>query len=146
MSDSDNSSGWYQQGTSDVLDAFNTSAESGLPAAGAREMLGKIGPNEISSERQPGFLRLLAHQLADFMIALLIVAAVISGLLGDLVDTIAIIVIVVVLVFRTNTTGRTKTRLLLFVLLSSTHGLNASHQVCHGNAQRRSAMLLLRRR
>ena len=35
------------------------------------------------------------HQLADFMIALLVAAAVVSGLLGDIVDTIVIVVIVV---------------------------------------------------
>ena len=86
---------WHQQSAESILEALGTSAGKGLSSAEAARKLAAVGPNEIESEKPPTVWRLLLGQLSDFMIGLLVVAAVISGLLGDIVDTIAIVVIVV---------------------------------------------------
>ena len=52
------------------------------------------GPNEIQGRPGRGPLGLLLDQFKDFMILVLIGAAVVSGVIGDLVDTLAILVIV----------------------------------------------------
>jgi len=96
MSDSESGRTWYRQDAGAILRALGTSAESGLSASDAALKLEAVGPNEIQGDQPPTLLRLLAHQFADFMIALLVVAAVISGVVGDIIDTVAIIVIVVV--------------------------------------------------
>jgi len=85
---------WHRKDAAAILRSLHTSPDVGLSARDAREKLGEVGPNEI--ERQGGYsvLRLFAHQFADVMIALLIAAAVISGWLGDVIDTVAILVIV----------------------------------------------------
>ena len=85
---------WHRRDAAEVLRSLGTSPDVGLKARDAREKLGEIGPNEIEPEGGYGVLRLFAHQFADVMIALLIAAAIISGWLGDVIDTVAIVVIV----------------------------------------------------
>lgn len=86
---------WHRQNAETILRALGTTPEFGLTSEHAKETLKAIGPNEIAASESTSLGRLLIHQLSDFMIALLIIAAVISGIVGDLVDTIAIVVIVV---------------------------------------------------
>ena len=57
------------------------------------DISGSMRQNDPQNLRRPA-LRMLAGQFADFMIFVLIVAAIISGLVGDPQDTAAIIVIV----------------------------------------------------
>lgn len=52
------------------------------------------GPNEIQARPGRGLAGLFLDQFKDFMILVLIAAAVISGVIGELVDTLAILVIV----------------------------------------------------
>ena len=95
MTDAGQPAAWHRHEAGDILHALGTSIELGLPAAEAAAKLDAVGPNEIEGDKPPTFLSLVLHQLIDLMIGLLIVAAIISGLLGDLIDTIAIIIIVV---------------------------------------------------
>jgi Ca2+-transporting ATPase len=85
---------WHQRDAGAVLESFGTSAERGLSRSDVQARLEEVGPNEIEAQRGHGILRLLAHQFADVMIVLLVAAAIISGWLGDMTDTIAIVVIV----------------------------------------------------
>jgi Ca2+-transporting ATPase len=86
---------WHRLPVQDVLVQLNTDDARGLDEGDAATRLRHYGHNVIEGDKPPGFLKLIAHQLRDFMIGLLLVAAVISGLVGDLVDTLAIIVIVI---------------------------------------------------
>ena len=85
---------WHRRDARAVLAALGTSPEYGLGRSEARARLAEVGANEIEAHRGHGILRLLAHQFADVMIVLLVGAAIISGWLGDMTDTVAIIVIV----------------------------------------------------
>ena len=67
----------------------------GLGIAQAAERAKAFGPNELVERGARGPGALLLDQFRDFMILVLIGAAVVSGLIGDLVDTLAILVIVV---------------------------------------------------
>ena len=69
--------------------------EQGLSEADVLERRAIFGPNAIPEQRTRGPLRMFFGQFADFMIVVLMVAGLISGLLGDITDTIAIVVIVV---------------------------------------------------
>jgi P-type Ca2+ transporter type 2C len=53
------------------------------------------GPNQLEEAQRPGFLALLWAQINNFVVILLIVASVISALLGDYVEAAAIMAIVV---------------------------------------------------
>ncbi len=67
----------------------------GLGEEAASSRLAQTGPNELreSGRRHP--LVMLASQFTDFMILVLIAAAVIAGFVGEPQDTIAIVVIVI---------------------------------------------------
>ena len=85
---------WHHRDARAVLASLGTSPEYGLSRSEARAKLEEVGPNEIEAHRGHGVLRLLTHQFADVMIVLLVAAAIISGWLGDMTDTVAIVVIV----------------------------------------------------
>lgn len=86
---------WHRQSAETILAALGTTAEQGLRGPDAAEKLKLTGPNEIATTESASLGQLLIHQLSSFMIVLLIVAAIISGVIGELIDTVAIVVIVV---------------------------------------------------
>ncbi len=85
---------YHQQKFEEVLTVLNTSA-NGLSGDEAGKRLVEYGPNEIKESAKRTPLGMLLDQFKDFMIIILVAAAVISGLLGEVADTIAIVVIVV---------------------------------------------------
>ncbi|MBD3240629.1 MAG: HAD-IC family P-type ATPase, partial [Chitinivibrionales bacterium] len=78
----------------EVLEQLGTS-RSGLSAADARERLERHGPNRLQEGRRRTALGMFLNQFKDFMILVLIAAAIIAGVIGEAGDTIAIAVIVV---------------------------------------------------
>jgi Ca2+-transporting ATPase len=78
----------------DVLHILGVNPARGLSSDEAAVRLRQYGANVLAEGRRRGPLRLLASQFADFMILVLIAAAVISGIIGDLTDTLVIIAIV----------------------------------------------------
>jgi len=79
----------------EIVGSLETDASRGLSAemAAARRQL--HGPNTIFEGRRRGRLRILIDQFTDFMIVVLLAAAVISGLIGDATDAAVIIGIVI---------------------------------------------------
>lgn len=84
----------HQQSTEDVFELLVTS-EKGLSNSEAGKRLLEYGTNEIRESARRTPLGMLLDQFRDFMIIILVVAAVISGLLGEIADTVAIVVIVI---------------------------------------------------
>ena len=85
---------WHRQSTDTVLKHFDTSL-SGLSAEEARIRLEKNGPNVLKEKAKKTLFMMFLDQFRDFMILVLMAAAVISGIVGELSDTIPIIVIVI---------------------------------------------------
>ena len=84
---------WHRQTADEVLGHFEVDAKHGLTPESAAERRRRYGPNEIRQTRRRGPLHLFAAQFADFMILVLIAAALVSGVIGDAGDTLAIVVI-----------------------------------------------------
>ncbi len=85
---------WHQHSAAAALVTLRTSAD-GLTGAEARRRLAEHGPNVLREGKRRTALGMLAGQFTDFMILVLLGAAVVSGLIGDVMDTIAIMAIVV---------------------------------------------------
>jgi Ca2+-transporting ATPase len=77
-----------------VAAAFGTSPDNGLSQAEAERRLTEHGPNELKEAPRPGFLQMLLAQFNNFIVLLLIGAAVVSILLGDYLEGAAILAIV----------------------------------------------------
>ena len=78
-----------------TVEGMKSHLNLGLSSQEARARLEKNGPNELTERPRPGFLKLLLAQLNNFLVIILIVAAVVSLLLGEIVDAVAIMSIVV---------------------------------------------------
>lgn len=85
---------WWQLDTSQIIKDLDTSAE-GLTADGARKKLADAGSNELVEKKRKPPLTIFLNQFKDFMILVLLAAAIVAGIAGDLTDTIIIVVIVV---------------------------------------------------
>lgn len=85
---------WWQLDASEALKKFGT-PEKGLTADAARAKLSEVGPNELIEKKRKPPLTIFLNQFKDFMILVLLAAAVIAGIAGALTDTIIIVVIVV---------------------------------------------------
>jgi P-type Ca2+ transporter type 2C len=88
-------SNWHALPAEEALHKLKTDAQAGLSAIEAASRLAQHGRNVLLEKPRRSLLRMLLDQFADFMILVLIAAALISGMIGDVKDTIAIIVIVV---------------------------------------------------
>jgi P-type Ca2+ transporter type 2C len=88
-------SDWYRLDAVDVLARFETDPLQGLSQVQAQRRLAEYGPNELIERGFKNPWRILWEQLTAVMVLILILAAVISGFLGDFKDAIAIMAIVV---------------------------------------------------
>ena len=85
---------WHQKNIEEICGEFGASLH-GYSAAEVDKLLLKYGPNELIEKQKKGLFMMFLDQFRDFMILVLIAAAVIAGVIGEASDTIAIIVIVV---------------------------------------------------
>jgi Ca2+-transporting ATPase len=86
---------WHTLAPDDAAARLEVDPAVGLSAAEAARRLARHGPNALPEAKRRGPARMLLDQFSDFMILVLIAAAIVSGLVGDPEDTIAIVVIVV---------------------------------------------------
>ena len=77
-----------------LLDVFESDLDRGLDSGAAADRLRTHGANELRERPRPGFLVLLWGQFNNYLVIILIVAALISLALGEYVDSLAIMIIV----------------------------------------------------
>jgi len=85
---------WHRWTVADLSRHLETDLRTGLNTGQVTRALEAHGPNVLPEGKGRSLGRMVFDQFADFMILVLIAAAVISGLIGEATDTIAIIVIV----------------------------------------------------
>ncbi len=78
-----------------LVDDFETHLERGLTTGQAAQRLRETGPNELREKPRPGFLALVWDQFNNYLVIILVIAAVTSLALGEWVDSVAIMFIVV---------------------------------------------------
>jgi Ca2+-transporting ATPase len=85
---------WHALSPEDVLRHLEVQ-EDGLTDEQAARRLAQYGPNQLQEAPRPTFWHMLWDQLNNFVVILLIVASIVSALLGDYVEAGAIMAIVV---------------------------------------------------
>ncbi|MFH1896750.1 MAG: calcium-translocating P-type ATPase, SERCA-type [Candidatus Desantisbacteria bacterium] len=85
---------WYTKSIDKSLQELQTNKGNGLSDAEAQERLEKTGPNQLIQEKQSGPWVMFLHQFTDFMILVLIGACIVSALLGEWIEAVAILAVV----------------------------------------------------
>jgi Ca2+-transporting ATPase len=87
------SSDWHQLDLEKVMEILQSSGK-GLTPEEARQRMERFGPNELIEKKRKPLWMMFMDQFKDFMILVLIAAAVVAGVIGEPSDSIAIAVIV----------------------------------------------------
>ncbi len=90
---------WYELRSEEVEKRLNTNYENGLTSKEVKDRLQKFGYNELQEAEKPNMFLLFLEQFKDFMVLVLLAATLVSGLLGEYIDAIAIIAIVIINAF-----------------------------------------------
>src|SRR5579872_1134104 len=85
---------WHTLAAEAAAESLETDLAAGLPPHEASLRLAQYGPNELIEQGRRNFFRIALAQFSDFMIVVLIAAALISWLVGDSEDAIVIFAIV----------------------------------------------------
>ena len=87
---------WHTKSTQETIDELRTNAENGLSSSEARKRLEQYGPNRLKEKKRKSTFMLFLEQFNDYLIYILIAAAVISILLGEVSDALIILVVVLI--------------------------------------------------
>ena len=92
---------WFNKSIEDTCKELNTNLETGLQTEQVEEKRKKYGANELQEKKKKSLFVKFLEQFKDFMIIVLIVAAIVSGAVGiaegeGITDTIIILIVVVV--------------------------------------------------
>lgn len=90
---------WYRESKEELLLDLDTNVNSGLTKDEVDLRLEKYGPNDLKEEDKKSFLSKVIAQFSDFLILILIGAAVVSFAVGESKDAIVILAIVIVNAF-----------------------------------------------
>jgi Ca2+-transporting ATPase len=86
---------FWKYSAEEIAAYFGTDLKKGLTSDQASQNLGKYGPNELETAPGRSPLSVFFDQFKSFLIWVLIGAAIISGLMGEWVDALAIVAIVI---------------------------------------------------
>ena len=85
---------WHLREAHELARANEVDPAHGLQEHQIAQRLQTFGPNELPGSTRRSLSALVLEQFSDFMILVLIAAALISGVIGDWVDTLVILLIV----------------------------------------------------
>lgn len=85
-----------QKSIQDLEILLASDRQKGLTAEETQKRQALFGPNELEGDKGTPFILKLANQFKDFLIIVLVVAALISAFLGERIDAIIIMAVVVI--------------------------------------------------
>ena len=91
---------WYRKNVAEVEEYLQTNIESGLTSEEVIKRQQENGYNELKQEKKKSLIVKFLEQFKDFMIIVLIIAAIVSGIIGiaqgeGITDTIIILIVVI---------------------------------------------------
>ena len=92
---------WFNKSTEEVEKELQTDLNSGLTSEEIQKRTEKYGLNELKAKKKKSLLQKFLDQFKDFSIIVLIIAAIVSGVVGvaegeGITDTIIILIVVIV--------------------------------------------------
>ncbi len=92
---------WFNASISEVANALSTDTEKGLTTENVQKRYEMYGRNELKAKPKKTLLQKFVDQFKDFMIIVLIIAAIVSGVVGiqngeGMADTFIILIVIIV--------------------------------------------------
>jgi len=85
---------WHLMDVSQILKELNTDPQNGLTSQEVENRIEKHGYNELKKEERVSPLAIFTNQFKNVLILILLIATVLSALVGELFDAVLILVIV----------------------------------------------------
>jgi len=85
---------WYRLASAEVIEKLGSSAE-GLSVADAAHRLAESGPNSLKESKSAGPVLIFLNQFRSIIVWILIAAGVVSFVLGETADAVAILAIII---------------------------------------------------
>lgn len=86
----------YNQDVTTVIAELKTDGQRGLSTQEAARRLAENGPNQLKEATSTSLLQKFINQFKDLMIAILLIAAIVAGFTGEIVDATFILAIVII--------------------------------------------------
>ncbi|MFT9388389.1 MAG: cation-transporting P-type ATPase, partial [Leuconostoc sp.] len=86
----------YNQEAQTILTELNTDGQRGLSQEEAARRLADNGPNQLKEAASTSLFQKFVNQFKDLMIAILLIAAIVAGFTGEMVDACFILAIVII--------------------------------------------------
>ncbi len=87
---------WYKKKPAELAEELGTDLKNGLSTSKAEQILKEHGHNELEAEKKASLFSKFVDQFKDPLTIILIIAAILSAFLGDLIETAIILAIVVI--------------------------------------------------
>ena len=92
---------WFKLSSDQTAEELNTNTQDGLTQEEVNKRYEKFGRNELKAKPKKSLIQKFIDQFKDFMIIVLIIAAVVSGIVGvkqgeGMTDTFIILIVVIV--------------------------------------------------
>ncbi len=86
---------WFSKSQNDVLKEFGVNPSIGLTQAEAKTRLEKYGLNKLKGKPKKSILTLFLSQLKDMLIYVLLAAAIITMIIGEIADSVIILLVII---------------------------------------------------
>ncbi|MGO5074007.1 calcium-transporting P-type ATPase, PMR1-type [Clostridium sporogenes] len=87
---------WFNKTSQEILEKLAVDPSKGLSSEEVEKRKEKYGLNKLNSKKQKSLLKMFFEQLNDILIYILLAAAIISGVLGEVSDAIIIGIVVII--------------------------------------------------
>lgn len=85
---------WFNKNSKEVINELSTDLINGLSSSEAKLRLTKYGLNKIQGKKKKSIFQLFLAQINDIMIYILLIAAIISFVVGEFSDSIIILIVI----------------------------------------------------
>ncbi len=87
---------WFNKTSQEILEELAVDPSKGLSSEEIEKRKEKYGLNKLNSKKQKSLLKMFFEQLNDILIYILLAAAIISGILGEVSDALIIGIVVII--------------------------------------------------
>jgi len=85
---------WFNKRSEEIINELSSNLINGLSSSEAKSRLEKNGLNKLQGKKKKSLLQLFFSQINDVMIYILLIASIISAVVGEISDAIIILIVI----------------------------------------------------